>query len=102
MFRTALSGRGLDDAAWEILKRAEAVAPERAACVRILQQLLVLDDLRDDVFVLAERLDERLHLRDRLRVGAELRVVGLDGRIRHLGCQLLVSVLYRCQLVKHL
>ena len=65
------------------------------AHVGILQQLLGRVDLRDDVLVLAESIDQRLHLRDRLRVAAELRRVGLDGRLRHLDHHLVVFALDR-------
>ncbi len=50
---------------------------------------------------IAELLDERLHLGERLRVRTELRRVGLDGRVRHLGHQLVVSRLGCGQLVEH-
>ena len=42
MFRTALSGRGLDDAAWEILKRAEAVAQNAQLVSEALRHLASL------------------------------------------------------------
>ena len=72
------------------LERLQLLLRELAH-VGILEQLLGLGDLLDDLLVLAECVDQRLNLGERLRVLAELRVVGLDGRIGHLGHQLLVA-----------
>ena len=68
------------------------------AHVGILQQLLGRVDLRDDVLVLAESIDQRLHLRHRLRVVAEFRRVGLNGRLRHLDHHLVVLAFDCCSL----
>ena len=57
------------------------------AHVRILERLLSVD-LRDDLLI-RRTPSTSAHFRDRLGVGAELGVVALDGRIRHLSCQLL-------------
>ena len=71
------------------LERRQLLLRELAH-VGILDQLFGRGDLGDDVLVLAESLDQRLHLRERLRVRAELRRIGLDGRVGHLGHQLFV------------
>ena len=72
------------------------------AHVRILEQLLGGGDLCDDGLVFTEGVDQRLHLGERLRVRAELRRVGLDRGIGHLGHQLLVPGLDGPQFVEHM
>ena len=63
------------------------------AHVGILHELFGRVDLCDDVLVLAESFDQRLHLRNRLRVAAEFRRIALDGRLRHLDHHLVVLAL---------
>ena len=66
-----------------------------------LREALGLRDLLHDDLVVPEPLDERFDLRQRLRVRAVLRLVGLHGRVGHLPQQFLVVALDGIQLVNH-
>ncbi len=66
-----------------------------------LIKILRLLDLLEDGLVLAEPLDERLNLGQRLRVFAVLVGIGLDRRARQERHQLLVVCFDRIQLIEH-
>jgi hypothetical protein len=57
--------------------------------------------VRDDVLVLAELVHERLHVREGLGIRTELRRIGLDGGVRHLGHHLVVLRFNGRQFVEH-
>ena len=75
-------------------QRAQLLLRELAH-VGILEQFFGRGDLADDIFVLAERFNERLNLGQRLRMAAKRRRIALYGRVRHLGHQLVVLRLGR-------